>query len=409
MNVRPSDLPQAGGTSSPRNAPAVAAAQVTTPQLVPASAAPVRKRSKARLILLLALLAALGGGGSYGRHWWTVGRFLETTEDAYLQADKVTVAPRIAGHVAEVLVGDNERVKPGDVIARLDDREYRIALKQEEADVEKSRAQVLGTAAAIMQQQAQVESAKAEVENTDAALDFAGKEYTRYQNLLQTGSGTAQRQQQADADLRQKRAAHNKAVASLDAARKQVESLKALEGSAKASLDGAQAKVEQAQLNLTYTTITAPIEGIVGDRSLRVGQFVSAGTGLLTVVPMGRDIYLLANFKETQTGQMVEGQRVSFTVDALGDHEFEGRVESFSPGTGAQFALLPPENATGNFTKVVQRVPVRVALNASDPMLGRLRAGLSVEATVHTRDAIEPVTPRSNRPAHALVSEALPR
>lgn len=389
MDARPEDLPQS--------------------VVVPASPAPARKRRKGRVILSLILLAALGGGGTYGWHWWNVGRFLETTEDAYLQSDKVTVAPRIAGHVAEVMVGDNQPVKAGDVIARLDDREYRVMLKQAEAEVEKSRAQLLGTAAAITQQMAQVESSKAEVENTDAALDFAGKEYTRYQNLMQTGSGTVQRQQQADSDLRQKRAAHDKAIASLEAAKKQVDALKALEGSARASLEASQAKVEQAKLNLTYTTITAPTDGVAGDRSLRVGQFVSAGTGLLTLVPMGRDIYLVANFKETQTGHMVEGQRVTFTVDAFGDHEFEGRVESFSPGTGAQFALLPPENATGNFTKVVQRVPVRVALDDTDPLLARLRPGLSVEATVHTQDPIEPVRPRQGKASQALVSEALPQ
>ncbi|GLS42609.1 HlyD family secretion protein [Methylobacterium brachythecii] len=381
----------------------------TPPTQIPAPAAvPARKRRKGRVVLMLILLAAIGGGGSYGWHWWTIGRFLETTEDAYLQADKVSVAPRIAGHVAEVMVGDNQPVKPGDVIARLDDREYRVALKQSEADVEKSRAQMLATAAAILQQQAQIQSAKAEVDNTVAALDFATKEYARYQNLLQTGSGTVQRQQQADADLRQKKAAHDKAIASLDSANKQVESLKALEASMKATLEGSQAKLEQAQLNLSYTTITAPIEGVVGDRSLRVGQFVSAGTGLLTVVPMGRDIYLVANFKETQTGEMVEGQRVTFTVDALGDHAFGGRIQSFSPGTGAQFALLPPENATGNFTKVVQRVPVRIALDAGDPLLARLRPGLSVEATVHLQDPIERV-PDRRKPVPALVSEALPR
>ena len=405
MDVRPSDLSEpAARTATAAGAGGHAPASAG---LAARSSAP--RRRKSGLILSVLLLAALGGAGSYGWHWWTIGRFLETTEDTYLQADKVTVAPRIAGHVAEVLVGDNAPVKAGDVIARLDDRESRVMLKQAEAEVGKSRAQLLGTAAAILQQQAQVASAQAEVENTDAALDFAGKEYTRYQNLLQTGSGTAQRQQQADSDLRQKRAAHDKSVASLEAARKQVDSLRALEGSARASLEAAQAKVEQAQLNLSYTTITAPVDGMVGDRSLRVGQFVSAGTGLLTVVPMGRDIYLVANFKETQTGQMVEGQHVTFTVDALGDHEFEGRVESFSPGTGAQFALLPPENATGNFTKVVQRVPVRIALDDADPMLGRLRPGLSVEATVHIHDAVETVKPRNGRSGHALVSEALPR
>ncbi|WP_279356344.1 HlyD family secretion protein [Methylobacterium indicum] len=373
----------------------------------PAPSPTPSKRRRGRLVLGLALLAALGGGGSYGWHWWTVGRFLETTEDAYLQADKVTVAPRIAGTVAAVLVGDNQAVKAGAILARLDDREYRVALKQSEAEVEKARAQILGTAAAITQAQAQVESAKAEIENTEAGLDFSTKEYDRYKNLLQTGSGTVQRQQQADADLRQKRAARDKAVASLQASKKQVESLRALEASARATLEGAQAKVEQARLNLSYTTVTAPIDGTVGDRSLRVGQFVSAGTGLLTVVPMGRDIYLVANFKETQTGHMIEGQPVTFTVDALGEHEFGGRIESFSPGTGAQFALLPPENATGNFTKVVQRVPVRIALDADDPLLPRLRPGLSVEATVHTHGRVEPAP--ADRPAAALVSEALPR
>ncbi|BCM83423.1 HlyD family secretion protein [Methylobacterium indicum] len=373
----------------------------------PAPSPAPSKRRKGRLVLGLVLLAALGGGGSYGWHWWTIGRFLETTEDAYLQADKVTVAPRIAGTVAAVLVGDNQAVKAGAILARLDDREYRVALKQSEAEVEKARAQILGTAAAITQAQAQVESAKAEIENTEAGLDFSTKEYDRYKNLLQTGSGTVQRQQQADADLRQKRAARDKAVASLQASKKQVESLRALEASARATLEGAQAKVEQARLNLSYTTVTAPIDGTVGDRSLRVGQFVSAGTGLLTVVPMGRDIYLVANFKETQTGRMIEGQPVTFTVDALGEHEFGGRIESFSPGTGAQFALLPPENATGNFTKVVQRVPVRIALDADDPLLPRLRPGLSVEATVHTHGRVEPAP--VDRPAAALVSEALPR
>lgn len=398
MDAQSRDVPQPDAASSPKVEPVLPAMPVAT-----------CKRRKGRVILPVLLLAALGGGGTYGWHWWTVGRFLETTENAYLQADKVSVAPRIAGYVAAVLVGDNQPVKAGDVVARLDDREYRVMLKQAEADVEKSRAQVLGTAAAILQQQAQVESSRAEVENSDAALDFANKEYTRYQNLLQTGSGTAQRQQQADADLRQKRAAHDKTIASLEAARKQVESLRALEASTRAGLEGAQAKVEQARLNLSYTTITASIDGVVGDRSLRVGQFVSAGTGLLTVVPMGRDIYLVANFKETQTGRMDEGQHVTFTVDALGEHEFEGRIESFSPGTGAQFALLPPENATGNFTKVVQRVPVRIALDARDPLIARLRPGLSAEATVHTHDPVERVELPKRDSASALVSEALPR
>jgi membrane fusion protein (multidrug efflux system) len=364
------------------------------------AAQPARERSILRRpAAWLALVAALVAVLAYADHWWTVGRFLETTDDAYLQADNVTVAPRIAGYVAEVLVGDNQPVKAGEVIARLDDREYRVALKQAEAEVEKDKADLQGAAAAIIQQQAQIEQARAEVENTEAALTFSSLEFTRYQNLVRSGSGTVQRQQQADADLRQRRAARDKAKASFDAAEKQVDNLTAQEAGSRASLEGAEAKLDQARLNLTYTTITAPIDGVVGDRSLRPGQFVSAGTNLLTLVPMGRDIYLVANFKETQLGDMIEGQAVSLTVDALGGHEFKGHVASFAPGTGAQFALLPPENATGNFTKVVQRVPVRIALDASDPLLRRLRPGLSVQATVHTGGE----TPRL---ASAQVTEA---
>jgi membrane fusion protein, multidrug efflux system len=400
MDARRSDSfksaePAAGGAASP-SAPVVPVAKP--------------RRGRARVVLPLIGLLALGGAGTYGWHWWTIGRFLEVTDDAYLQSDKVTVAPRIAGIVAEVMVGDNQPVKAGAVIARLDDRSYRVQLKQAEAEVEKDKAQILGVAAAIVQQQAQVASSRADLANAEAALTFAQQEYTRYQNLLQTGSGTVQRQQQADADLRQRHAARDKAAASLDAAQKQIDSLKALEASTRASLEGAQAKVEGVKLDLSYTTILAPIDGVAGDRALRIGQVVSPGTGLLTLVPMGRDIYCVANFKETQTGHMVEGQHVTFTVDAFGDHECQGRIESFSPGTGSQFALLPPENATGNFTKVVQRVPVRVALDPADPLVARLRPGLSVEATVHTADPVEPVRPARPKPAPAaLVSEALPR
>jgi membrane fusion protein (multidrug efflux system) len=219
---------------------------------------------------------------------------------------------------------------------------------------------------------------------------------------MQSGAGTVQRQQQADADLRQRRAAHDKAKAFFEAAQRQVDNLKAQEASSRASLEGAEAKLDQARLNLTYTTITAPIDGVVGDRSLRLGQFVSAGTNLLTLVPMERDIYLVANFKETQVEDMTAGQAVSFIVDAFGGHEFKGNVASFAPGTGAQFALLPPENATGNFTKVVQRIPVRIVLDASDPQLGRLRPGLSVQATVHIGD-------KADGTDSAQVTEALPR
>jgi membrane fusion protein (multidrug efflux system) len=340
--------------------------------------------SRLRRLLPALALIALCGAGYEGWSWWTVGRFLESTDDAYLQSDKVIVAPRIAGVVSEVLVHDNQMVKAGDVIARIDDREYQVSVRLAEAEVEKDKADLRAAEAALAQQIPQIEQARADLANADAGLTFSMQEQARSQDLLARGSGTTQRQQQADADLRQRRANHDKAKAIIDGAEKQVDNLRARALSAKASLAGAEAKLEQARLNLSYATLVAPIDGAIGDRSMRAGQYVAVGANLLTLVPMGRDIYLVANFKETQVGEMAAGQPVSFTVDALGGKIYHGRVTSFTPGTGSQFALLPPENATGNFTKVVQRVPVKIALDADDALLARLRPGLSVNATVRT-------------------------
>jgi membrane fusion protein, multidrug efflux system len=337
-----------------------------------------------------AALIALVLGGNYGWHWWTVGRFQETTDNAFLQADKVTVAPKVAGFVAAVLVRDNQPVRAGDVIATIDDADYKVAIAEAQADLDKAEAQLEGYKAAVVQQQAQVETSRADIINAEAALTFAQQEAARSEDLLNRGAGTTQRAQQTRSDLLQRQGTLTKSRSALIAAEKQVVTYEALAKSAIATIAGAQAKLDQAKLNLSYTTIRAPIDGVVGDRSVRVGQLVQAGINLLTVVPMGHDIYLVANFKETQIGRMSQGQPVSFTVDAFGNHEFRGKVESFSPGTGAQFALLPPENATGNFTKVVQRIPVRIRL-ADDPLLAQLRPGLSVEATVETREHLTPV------------------
>jgi membrane fusion protein, multidrug efflux system len=356
----------------------------------PAQSAPAPKRNPRRFVLAALLLAVLVAGGGFGWRWWAIGRYEITTDNAYLNSDKVTIAPRIAGALAQVFVTDNQPVRRGDTLAQIDDREHRVLLASAEAEAEKASAELLSVGANLAQQRAQVESARADLANADAALTFSQQEFGRYQNLRQAGSGSIQREQQADSDLRQRRAARDKAQAALEAAQQQVENLKAQEAGARAAIDVARARVEQAKLNLEYTKIVAPVDGVVGDRSLRPGQYLTAGTNLLTIVPMGSSIYLVANFKETQTGAISVGNRVSFTLDAFGDHVFAGRVESFSPGTGAQFALLPTENATGNFTKIVQRVPVRIALDPSDPLIGQLRPGLSAEATVHASPAEEP-------------------
>jgi membrane fusion protein, multidrug efflux system len=385
--------PLARGASEPIPLPtSKAPPPATLPAGAPATtatSAPPRGR-KGKLFMAGAAVIALILGGSYGWHWWTVGRFQETTDNAFLQADKVTVAPKVAGFISAVLVTDNQPVKAGDVIATIDDADYKVAIAEAQADLDKSVAQLEGYKAAVVQQQAQVETSRADIINAEAALTFAQQEAARSEDLLSRGAGTTQRAQQTRSDLLQRQGTLTKSRSALIAAEKQVITYEALAKSAIATIAGAQAKLDQAKLNLSYTTVRAPADGVVGDRSVRVGQLVQAGINLLTVVPMGRDIYLVANFKETQIGRMTQGQPVSFTVDAFGNHEFRGKVESFSPGTGAQFALLPPENATGNFTKIVQRIPVRIRL-ADDDLLAQLRPGLSVEATVETRGHLAPV------------------
>ncbi len=378
----------------PIEAPLPAPAPPAVGELAPSKPVGQRRWTRKRLVLVLLALGAGAFGPHAGWHWWTVGRFQEATDDAFLQADKVTVAPKVGGFVADVLVTDNQPVHAGDVLARIDDRDYQVVLLQDQADLDRARASLQGVASALIQQQARIVEARADVANAAAALAFATQEHQRYSDLVAKGAGTMQRSQQAVSDLQIKQAALDHADAAYDAAQKQTDGLRSLEDGARASLRRAEINLQQAKLNIGYTTVTAPIDGIVGDRSLRRGQLVQPGTNLLTVVPMGPAIYLVANFKETQTGAMDHGRPASFTVDAFGDHVFHGRIESLAPGTGSQFALLPPENATGNFTKIVQRVPVKITLDAGDPLVARLRPGLSAEAVVDLRDEPAPVPTR---------------
>ena len=373
--------------------PVLRHASAGQPADMPATRMRARRLSPRRLALLLVGAGLAAYAAHWSWHWYAVGRFEEVTDDAFLQADKVVVAPKVGGFVAELLVGDNQPVRAGDVLARIDDRDYQVVLLQDEADLDKARASLEGVASALIQQQARIAESEADLANARAALAFATQEAKRYGDLYASGAGTTQRSQQATADLAIRQATLDKATAALDAARKQTDGLRSLEAAARASLRRAEINLSQARLNIGYTTIVAPVDGIVGDRSVRKGQLVQPGTGLLTVVPMCEAIFLIANFKETQVGAMREGQRADVTVDAFGDHVFHGRIASFAPGTGSQFALLPPENATGNFTKVVQRVPVKIALDAGDALAARLRPGLSAEATVDIRDDAQQAGP----------------
>jgi membrane fusion protein (multidrug efflux system) len=361
------------------------------PRTAPA-AAPARSNWRRRATLSLLLLTALAGAGWYGWHWWVIGRFLESTEDAYLEADNVTIAPKIAGILTEVPVGADEPVTAGMVIARIDERDYRVAVDQARANVRSAEADAKNLEAQLVWQQAMVDQADAEIGADDAALDFSRQEQDRYKSLVASGAGTVQRVQQAQSDLKQRSAVLLRSRAARDAARKQLDIIRAQQEKAAASIAAERARLAQAELDLEHAAITAPEDGVIGDETARVGEFVQPGTRLMTIVPV-QDLYLIANFKETQLGRIVPGERVAIEIDTFPDTPIAGTVASIAAGSGSQFSLLPPENATGNFTKIVQRVPVKIRLDRDNPLAGRLRPGLSVTATVDTRTAPVPRRP----------------
>ena len=351
-----------------------------------ALAAPKRTKGGIRRLLMVgASLAAMAGGGDYGWDYWTVGRFNISTDDAYVQADSVTIAPKVSGYLGEVLVGDNEPVKAGQVLTRIDDRDYRVSLDQAKADVLAALAAIESKKAALDTQQAVIEAARATVTVSQASQVFAEQENKRYADLASTGYGSVQNAQQAASRIAASRATVQRDNAALNSATKQVGQLKAELAQAEAALARARALEHQAELNLSYTTVRAPTDGVVGNRTLRVGQYVNAGTQLMSVVPTAA-VYVVANYKETQLTDVRKGQRVTVEVDMFPGRTFTGRVDSLAPASGQTFALLPPDNATGNFTKVVQRIPVRISLDPSSAATGDLRPGMSVEPVIDTKE-----------------------
>ena len=351
-------------------------------QKVKISLRPSRQTIK-RAALALALALGVAGAADFGHYYLTTGRYLESTDDAYVKADSTIIAPKVTGYIAEVLVADNEPVKAGQVLARIDDRDFRAALNQAKADVAAADAAVKNLDAQIELQQPLIQQQAAEVDAAEATLKFAQEEQARYDNLMKSGSGTIQRAQQTDAALRAQTAQLQQGKSGLLAANKKIEVLATQRAQAVAQLDHARAVEQQAALNLSYTQITAPVEGTVGARSLRVGQYVQAGTQLMAVVPLDA-VYVVANFKETQLTHVRNGQPVEIRVDSFHTVKLKGHVDSLSPASGLEFALLPPDNATGNFTKIVQRVPVKIVLDGHN-LTGLLRPGMSVEPTIDTK------------------------
>jgi membrane fusion protein (multidrug efflux system) len=304
------------------------------------------------------------------------------TDDAYVMVHYATIAPRISGQIATVPVDDNDVVKAGQVLATLDPRDNETALASAEAAVARDRSQLDEISRTVSRQPSIIEEQQAAVAAARAKLAFAQDDARRYGNLAATGAGTTQERQQADTTLQQGQDSLDSAEASLDAARRQLDVLNAQRSAAEAGVKADEAQLEQARLNLSYTQIKAPIDGMVGERSVQVGNYVGPGTTLMTVVPLDQ-VYLEANYLEVDLLHVRGGQPVTIHLDAY-DIDLKGTVDSVPPASGAAFAPIAPNNATGNFTKIVQRLPVKIVVTPGQPLAKLLRVGLSVETTIHT-------------------------
>jgi membrane fusion protein (multidrug efflux system) len=344
------------------------------------------RASLKRAALGLAVVAGMAAATHYGYRYWTTGQYLESTDDAYVKADYTTESPKVSGTITDVLVRDNQRVAAGQILARIDDRDFRAAREEARADVAGADASVRNLDAQIVLQQSLIAQQAASIAATEASLKFIRQDYARYRDLMKTGFGTVQRAQQAEAALGEKAAQLQRDRAGLVAAQKKIDVLATERGKAEAQRDHAEAVERQAELNLSYTTIEAPVDGTVGARTLRVGQYVQAGTPLMAVVPL-RAVYVVANFKETQLTHVRNGQPATIAVDGFPGLKLLGHVDSLSPASGLEFALLPPDNASGNFTKIVQRIPVKIVFD-DDALAGLLRSGMSVEPTIDTKAAV---------------------
>ncbi|WP_260955884.1 HlyD family secretion protein [Pseudomonas citri] len=335
---------------------------------------------KAQLLSAVLLAVAIGAVVYFNRPESSAS--IQSTDDAYVHADFTTVAPQVSGTVETVLVEDNQWVNKGDLLATLDERDFVAALNASKAQVASAQAGIASLQAHLRQQDTTIRQAEAALAADEAALKLAKANQARYRNLATDGSGTVQAQQQADAQWSVQLAGRDKSQAGLQATRQQVDILKADLQKAQAALAHAQAAQAIAELKLSYTRITAPISGTIGQKSVRVGAFVNTGKPLLAIVPLDA-VYITANFRETQLARVQTGQVVDIDVDALPGQVLQGSVQSLGPASGAAYSAVAPHNATGNFTKIVQRLPVRIRIDPNQPMAGKLRVGMSVTPRIH--------------------------
>jgi membrane fusion protein (multidrug efflux system) len=334
------------------------------------------------LFLMVLLAGGLGGGGWY---WWTTLRFLESTDDAYVAGDITTISPKLAGYVTAVLATDNQPVAADDLLVKLDDRDIIARLQVSSAKIEEREAVVVVIERQVAQAEAAIAQAEAELRWVAAEQQRIEQDYQRDRQLVEQKVITATRFDAIAAERQKIAATATRDRAMLEEAKHNREVLAANKQQALAAIAAAKAEHEVAMLDLEHTEIRAPVAGVVGNRSVQTGEYVRPGVALMSVVPL-ESVWVEANFKETQIEGMTHGQKVAIEVDAYPELEIEGRIESLSPASGANFSLLPPENATGNFTKIVQRVPVRIALPKDVLARELLRPGLSVVVTADRRD-----------------------
>lgn len=359
-----------------------------TPETVEGNEAAQRKglSSRAKLILLVIAAGVLVAVGIwYWRHA-TYGRYFQETNDAQIMADAVAIAPRVNGYVAEVLVADNADVRAGQPLARIDARDYQAQVEQARAQIAQAQAGIENAQASIAEQRAAIDQAEAQLAAARAKAAHDAAEVARYAPLAASGAETRQQLAQLRLAATQSAQQVRQQAAAVEMQRRRLGTIQTQIRQSEAQARGSRAQLTSADVNLGATLLRAPIAGRVGDKTVNAGQYVQAGTRLMSLVPLDQ-LYVVANFKETQLALMRPGQPVKIAVDALSDTELNGRVVSLSPGTGAQFSILPPENATGNFTKIVQRVPVRIAIEAGPAARRLLVPGLSVTVTVDTRNA----------------------
>lgn len=322
--------------------------------------------------------------GGWFINYLLVGQYLVSTDDAYIAADSSLTAAKISGYVTEVAVNENQPVTKGQLLVRIDPRDYQNSVRAAEAALISAQADVTNDEALLTLQSSKIAAAQAAVQGDQAKLAFAVQNQHRYATLSAKGASPVQSADQADTDLSTARAALAADQASLQAAQRQVDVLNAQTAGAKAAVGQAQAQLAQAKLNLEHTDIRAPFDGVVGNKTVAVGDYLQPGTQIMAVVPLSQ-VYILANYKETQITNIHPGQSVKISVDGFPDLKVSGHVDSIYPASGQEFALLPPDNATGNFTKIVQRVPVKIVIDLTDKEIGKLRPGMSVEPEIDTR------------------------